>query len=465
MDVILYSKIQNIENGLSEQVTEYILPYAVATDARVYIVDDYHKFFYSLGYTYTKVAVYPVLKDVEYTIKYFCATGAMDACATAETYFPAPESGYGTGVTYVDKIVATEQGYTTTTIKPTKDGYLYLQIYKTDDAYTCCIRSGKQSKIDIANDKINKLDAVVKSIAYKVESDGIVLATKYDAGHDIQYTIMKHSTNELPDFLHTYIYENTGDVAVHALNNDNRVIYGDGDWHAPYQIKAVNNIDGDSTTSTWFTGGAHGYENDTTGASKTARNAGLKFFADGEEILSGAEGFAERIVMVWTNYIQASNTEKEDGTGREVLKETITMTFMDNVFRSRTEFEPLEDIDFLLWYGLQMIFQSGNNRGIRYIGATNRAEYSPSVSSQCGDSTTNTMMIINKDTNMVQELTINPLVDLGKRQYCANNLVKAMFGESYGKGYATIINSQTSMAEGNIYVLEGEYRTYKKLTV
>ena len=66
---------------------------------------------------------------------------------------------------------------------------------------------------------------------------------------------------------------------------------------------------------------------------------------------------------------------------------------------------------------------------------------------------------------MVQEFSINPFVDIGKRENCTSNLTNAMFGTTYGKAYATVINQDTNMIEGSLYILEGEYKTYKKISV
>ena len=170
-------------------------------------------------------------------------------------------------------------------------------------------------------------------------------------------------------------------------------------------------------------------------------------------------------MICWVNQIQASNTEKTDGTGREVLKETITLTFKDNVFHSRTEFEPLEEINCLLWYGLQIIYQNGSSKTIQYIGAENRQPYSYDVASESGDKTANTAKLRNSETHMVQEFSVNPLVDIGRRNYCTANLTKAMFGTTYGKAYATVINTSTNMLAGEKYVLEGEYKIYKDIVI
>ena len=69
-----------------------------------------------------------------------------------------------------------------------------------------------------------------------------------------------------------------------------------------------------------FTGGNHDYLNGS-GGSATGRTESVTLKVNGKEVDGDYEGYADEIDIYWTNYIQANNTKKEDGSGREVLKE------------------------------------------------------------------------------------------------------------------------------------------------
>lgn len=291
------------------------------------------------------------------------------------------------------------------------------------------------------------------------------MSSKFDSSHDIMYRLCQHSINNLFDFENIYIYDNISPFPqIHDVDSTKVIVNGGGDWHAPYQIKVVNNADGDAGESQYFTGGMHGYKNATSNVTPTARNVGIKFFDGVNELSDGDNGLTDRMIIEWVNNIQAYNTMKSDGTGREVLQEHITMCFDGYEFETKTEFKPFEDINCNLWYGLQVMYSVGTDNLIRYIGATNRLESAQNVASQSDDNTCNLMRITSSNNNVVCEMKIDSLFDLGKRTYCYSNLVKAMFGANYGKGYATIINNGSLVFNANcIYVLNGKYRWHKNI--
>ena len=465
-------EIDALKSGLSQLFEEgqcNINPIKTFTNKACYIVTDQNRFYYRDN-PYVVVSVFKLEANKKYTITGNALTGILDVWAICNDYFEPPVSGYGSGAIYTQYKQASNIGTLTDELIPNSDCYLYLQNHvKTtpvDKAVLTNISVPKTDKLDARISDMENIDIPSKRIAYKVLDNGIILSEKYDGENDIQYYLCKHSLNELFDFWHTYIYPNSkSNPIIHEIDNNYRKIYGDGDWHAPIQIKAINNADGDNTDGTYFTGGMHGYKNATTDASKTARCAGVRFFSDRSEIFANDVGYAEEVVIYWENYLQASNTEKEDGSGREVLKECHTLTYINGEFHSHVELIPLEDITCVLWYGFQMMYQSGSNKTVRYIGATNRNAYEYNVDSECGDKTTDLFRLINNDTNMVQEMYVNPIIDVGKRNMCKSDLTKAMFGMNYGKSYATVINNNATLYMGCVYVLDGVYRTYKQHTI
>jgi hypothetical protein len=176
---------------------------------------------------------------------------------------------------------------------------------------------------------------VGKRIAYKINGTTVNLSSKYDNTTDYQWLIEKKGGNNLFDFYSMAKFENADRTPkLKTINWDNYFCYGSGDWHAPFVIGAKNNIDGDNTSET-FTGGSHQYNNQNSGSIPTARTESVTFYADGVQVTEGT-GFAEKFEMRWTNYVQAYNTKKADGSGREVLKENHSMIFDGEKFEWKT---------------------------------------------------------------------------------------------------------------------------------
>mgnify|MGYP000862270691 CR=1 FL=1 len=90
------------------------------------------------------------------------------------------------------------------------------------------------------------------------------------------------------------------------------------DFMTAYRIDAVANADGDPRTDL-NVGGNHAFL--TFSGTPTGRQISVQFWADGAEIPDGYSGNASFVKIAVVNRIQATNTVKEDGTGREVLEE------------------------------------------------------------------------------------------------------------------------------------------------
>jgi hypothetical protein len=221
------------------------------------------------------------------------------------------------------------------------------------------------------------------------------------------------------------------------------------DWFSPFQIGAVANIDGDDPNTYNFTGGSHQYDNGISGSTPTARMENLKIEIDGKVVSSGG-GVGRFARFSWTNYVQGYNTRKSDGTGREILREDIVLTFDGAEWKARTTLIPLEDVKFRLFYGYQMTgISSGLTTSWRYVGATNRDvdETESGNDSACG-------MIADGATHI--EMWLETSIDLGKRELCATGLTKSAF-KSGNKGYFTIFNDNSIAAKDNRYDVVGRY--------
>ncbi len=295
----------------------------------------------------------------------------------------------------------------------------------------------------------------VSRVAYSVEEDSITLSSKYSATQDIQFVLRRKGGNNLFDFDRVYLFDNSEQIpSVHAAMDSALFLSGGGDWHAPFQIAAVNNVNGDQVSnSTYFTGGNHQYNNTGSGSTPTASHVKLEFIADGATLYSGDTGYASTIQMVWINNVQGNNTTKADGSGREILQERHKMFFDGYEFRTNVELVPLEDIICKLWYGFQIFNDAYEN--VQYLDGAYRGPKDFSTDTESGDSTTSLMRLYDRNGNNA-EVQVDTTFDLGKRQHFAGT--NSMFSATYGKSYCTIVNKAVTMNKDCVYSLRGIYR-------
>lgn len=292
------------------------------------------------------------------------------------------------------------------------------------------------------------------TIAYSVGVDSITLSTKYTNAKDIQYVLKRKGGNNLFDFCNVYIFDNANPIPMIHIENVSKIfISGGGDWHAPFKLAAVNNADGDQVSNTHFTGGNHQYNNTGSGSTATAECIRLEFIADGLTVSAGDTGHARNITMLWANNVQGYNTTKVDGSGRAILREEHRLVFDGYEFKSYVELIPLEDVSCELWYGFQ-IFHGSYNK-VRYVDGTNRLPYSLDTKSNCGDTTTSLMRLYDDQGNAA-EVEVDTMFDLGKRTYVTGKA--AMFSETYGKCYCSVINEATPLYANCTYALRGSYK-------
>lgn len=242
-----------------------------------------------------------------------------------------------------------------------------------------------------------------------------------------------------------------------------KVSTNSSDWIGPFQVAAVSNKTGDDTGSgdgydsdgfkITFTGGAHRYNNTTIGSTATARLSDLNFRINGESVTEG-NGYASKVEISWTNNIQAYNTKKSDGTGREVLKEHCKLLYDGIEWKVEIVLEPLEEISIRTWYGLQMTGVSGNtSTHWKYVDAVNRgadATYSGNNSTKAA---------IAYGGNYHAEMWVDTIVDLGRRWLCYNNIINSAF-HSGSKLYFMLANDYSEgnrLQYGSFYYLYGKY--------
>ena len=189
-----------------------------------------------------------------------------------------------------------------------------------------------------------------------INHDGqIFIKKKRNNEEDLCVLIAKTSGNELYGFTNVFKVENTGVLNSDIKNSDSRNILSiPTDIFSPFIVKATTNIDGDLPDGyeSEFTGGSHQYNNTASGSSHTARTSNVRVFADNTEIKNEFR-FAKKIRVEFDNYVQANNTKKADGSGREVLKEHWTIVADSSGFKCHNEITALEPITISRYYGLQ----------------------------------------------------------------------------------------------------------------
>ena len=291
-------------------------------------------------------------------------------------------------------------------------------------------------------------------IYYKIVGRTIYVVSKYNKNKDIVVTLACKGGNNIFDFWKVGLIENSSASVSKNISNQSYVLEGSGDWHAPFKIKAVNNADGDQPEHDYFTGGNHQYNNMGSGSTATGRTAALKFYADNRELTDGDAGYTATLKIEWTNFAQASNTTKADGSGREVIQENHRLTFNGFEWNTHIELIPLEDVKWGTWYGIQCSGLGDAYTKVKYIGGANRLVYDTDERSASGDDKCYQFVAYGDKHRIIME--IDPLYDLGKRQY-AVGITKGIFAETYGKAYFSIIDGTYTFNAGEHYYLRGKY--------
>lgn len=315
------------------------------------------------------------------------------------------------------------------------------------------------NKLNILEERVKEIEASIKCkpIYFAVSGTKLVTVAKYSAEKDIVVELDVGGGNGLFDFRKIGFISNANDEISTNISSRVNVLDTTSDHHAPWIIYAVDNINGDDLNGGTFTGGSHGYNNTASGSTATARMENLRFFIDGMEC-TDKTGYARTIEIRWTNYIQATNTKKVDGTGREVLRENHRLTFDGVRWESHVEVIPLENVSVTTWYGLQGVISPFNT--VRFVGDVNRTPFAiANGSCESGGISVHEIICSNDDDTMI--IGVDNNYDLGDRHY-ANKSTKGMFTGGI-KCYCSIIsagstdNTPTLVANG-LYCLRGYYR-------
>lgn len=279
--------------------------------------------------------------------------------------------------------------------------------------------------------------------------------------------------NQLFDFCRWYYLKRKFGCISTNMDNAVQIQINGTDYFGPYKVFAVNNINGDMPDSDDFTGGNHQYNNQGSGSTATARCASITLDVDnatdvGEEF----NGFADRIKIHWTNFVQATNTKKSDGTGREVLREDYEMNFDGVKFVVKNNITALEAIKITTYYGLQgQQFPSISGTYMLYYegSKTARSAVKSHILGECGDKN---CRIIKQVGNAYANLGVlggvkMPSYDIEMTDFDLGDFsnvesVNSSAHASTGKVYFNLIrnNDGVVLASNDILRFVGSYRFY-----
>lgn len=248
----------------------------------------------------------------------------------------------------------------------------------------------------------------------------------------------KRGVNNIADFRYIYV--------------DNSAIYSNiTDWHSPLIVGAKNNIDGDHPNDFYFTGGNHAYNNTGSGV-PSGRTDSLKYYVDGKEVTE-FDGYCSNVRIEWVNLVQGYNTEKADGSGREIIREEHRLVFDGYEWTSDASYIPLEDVLFKTLYGFQCEGTANEFPSIRFVGGLNRGLYQGNTDCDSGNKTCN--MFAAYGNLLRLEMEVDPNVDIGDRHLYTGT--KGCFNNGYGKAYFNFL-TDVNMAQGELYAIRGFYR-------
>ena len=333
------------------------------------------------------------------------------------------------------------------------------------EEYSVYYAPNKTSGTHLSDDV--QINGVRQTIYYNYMNEVLNVNSHFDSVRDIGYLLQKKGPNSIFDFnMFYYVSASLGKQVSDNISPSNYFMTWGSDAHGPFVVSAVNNADGDnksddSTFHSYFTGGNHGYLNTgtiSTENSATGRTANLKVYVDNKEITSG-NGYCNQLRVYWENYVQAYNTTKADGSGREVLKEVHEMIFDGYKWEEVVDLIPLEDIKIDIWYGFQAMGfgkTSTFDTGLYFKGATdkdaNRKLNESGSTVNSGSKTVDTMVVVGSDITLT--LSIDKNYDLGSMW--ANSESASCFS-SNNKLYFNLIRGGLSMEAGAHYGAKGSY--------
>ena len=297
----------------------------------------------------------------------------------------------------------------------------------------------------------------IPPLIVKKYDDGIIFGFKYNSNEDMRILFKPCGQSKLPQINNIYKLSNSNKYPSSDFSNLGTIFQNaTSDWIGPYTVRSSND-DGDKPDSWEFTGGWHGYNGDQTGE-KTASNKSFKYYIDNKEILDGEVKAGNKLKIVVVNNIQSSGTKKVDGTGREVLEETIVYTITQNSINVEVQIKALEQIKITKYYGLQTVNNSYNGQLLynddsmkKWTDCNNvKIDGGVKAESDCGEFKL-------KNNNDLLIAWVDKNYGLGKRKY-VNDDKPVVWSADYNKTYMVLIDGNCDLQTDEVLYWRGGYK-------
>lgn len=319
--------------------------------------------------------------------------------------------------------------------------------------------SGGQYLDDTANTFMMG-STVRKSDTYFVDASGdeILIMWKMQGANDKDIGIKMKTFNRNGAFSFSSFGTAPNNTEYVGNKTSNYVEYmATGEDHfSPFGVRAVNNADGDYPDTVIYTGGFH--KKDSV---DTARRISLDMYFDGRKI-SDFVGYCNTIDIVTVHRIQAENTFKTTGDGREVLEQTLRLRFENGEIKVQTDVKALESVVLRTWFFIQGHHKANGlgDDGIRYIGSNEqRGILSMDLASNSGDKYAKTMRMLS-DVMQV-EMNMEDF-DVGRGDYNEQSFsCDVRIYDGYSKCYFNPVKASTNpieLDEGDMISARGSYR-------
>lgn len=295
------------------------------------------------------------------------------------------------------------------------------------------------------------------------KDDKLKVVQKYAPTRDFVMVIGRLGPNNIYNICTPLAITNTEQTVSDNVDSAVNLVrdLGNSDWLGPHKLTARQNGDGDNTGRGGHVGGSHGYDNTSNMSPENtpvARSVNFRMQIDGKECTGDYAGYANQLHVYWDTYIQAINTVKADGSGREVLHESWHWTFDGTTWDFEVDLNFMEDVYWEQYYGVQCVNWNWNDK-IKY-GNTDWQELPGNTESKdklC-DTVTTTM------NGHYLEMYVDPNYGIGNREYVYGNkpgIFSSNYGGSNTKVYFNLVNGRNfRIAGGTTLKYRGHYKFY-----
>jgi len=305
--------------------------------------------------------------------------------------------------------------------------------------------------------ELEKEEYESKGKSYIAMKDGYYyLVSKFSRSENILVKLGRKGPNNLFEIM-TVSFVGAGLSPEDAIKDGGWLLMqSNTDHFGPYGITAENGFEDFTGT---FTGGNHGHENSgSTGDplnTATGRCISLNVYADGVKLNEGDGVYADLVTFDWVNGIQAANTKKQDGTGREVLNEHYHMVFDGEEFHIQNDITALENVTITPYYGNQAVIGWATD-GIKYVGNADNKWYSATAQHNSGNQTCSSYIAKKGPYHM--QISYDPTYGLGQGEHFGST--PSVMIEAYGKGYFSFFRDNCFVPAGTTHSYRGSYRYF-----